>query len=271
MTLRPRKSLGQHFLSDTSYCYKLIRHADICPCDTVVEIGPGTGELTRILLQTSKNVIAIEFDREMIHHLKNRFAQDLTGDLGKLQLINADVLKLDWNLILPEGSTKFVGNLPYNISTRILRNLAEIKDRFKDCTVMVQKEVSDRILATPPDKNYGYFSLFMEYHFQRLKGFDVPPDVFVPQPKIMSHVLKLIPQDPPHQVHDYEAFFKLLKLAFHQRRKTVWNNLKRDFKPKSLSTALRSCDINMQDRPQNLNFQKYACLSRELLYSPAHE
>ena len=266
MTLRPRKSLGQHFLSDTNYCYKLIQYADVGPQDIVVEIGPGTGQLTKALLRTVRRVIAIEFDTAMIQHLEVQFAPCLGNGLGQLQLVHADVLTLDWDSILNRNPVSVIGNLPYNISTRILKRMLEIKDRFQDCTVMLQKEVAERILATPSSKEYGYFSLLMEYHFQRVKGFDVPPGVFVPKPKVISHVLKLIPQDPPHPVPDYGGFLKLMQRAFQQRRKTIWNNLKRDFDPAIVLDALATCDIRMQARPEELSLHNYACLSRKLLY-----
>ena len=269
MTPRPRKSLGQHFLSDKNYCYKLLQFAGFGPHDTVLEIGPGTGQLTQALLKTVRRVVAVEFDTAMIQFLEIQFAPQLGGGLGQLQLVQADVLTLDWDSILNRNPVRVIGNLPYNISTRILKRMLEIKDRFQDCTVMLQKEVAERILATPSAKEYGYFSLLMEYHFRRVKGFDVPPGVFVPKPKVMSHVLKLIPRDPPHPVPDYKAFVKLMQRAFQQRRKTIWNNLKRDFDPSTVLAALETCGIGMQARPEELSLYNYACLSRELLYCPS--
>ncbi len=264
MKPRAKRSLGQHFLTDTNSCRKIARFAQIGPHDSVVEIGPGTGQLTEILISMARQVTAVEFDREMVQYLKDHWPPEDSPGSSRLTLVQADVLTLDWNTILGQDPVKVIGNLPYNISTRILQRMIEIKDRFQSCTILIQKEVAQRILAAPESKDYGYFTLLMEYHFQRLAGFDVPPGAFVPKPKVISHVIKLIPREPPHAVSDYAAFLALLKDAFQQRRKTLWNNLKRNHDPARIRTAFQSCNIAQQGRPEAVCLYQFSCLARML-------
>lgn len=264
MKPRAKKSLGQHFLADPNYCRKIARFAEIDSKDSVVEIGPGTGHLTQVLLDMAGHVTAVEFDREMVAYLQDRWPEDSLNQGAPLTIVQADVLTLDWNTILGSGPVKVIGNLPYNISTRILQKMTEIKDRFHSCTVLIQKEVAQRILAAPDSKDYGYFTLLMEYHFQRMAGFDISAGAFVPKPKVLSHVLKLIPRRHPHEVSDYEAFKGLLKGAFQQRRKTLWNNLKRDHDPQRIDSAFQACHLEARVRPESVTLEQYACLARVL-------
>ena len=260
MSIRTKKSLGQHFLSNPSYGKRILRYAQIDPLDTVVEIGPGTGALTALLLSTARKVIAIELDAALIKFLKDRFHEN-----PALQLVEADVLRLDWDLIVERAPVKIVGNLPYNISTRILLKMTELKDRFHSFTFMVQKEVAQRILAQPESKDYGYFTLLMDYHFTRLKGFDVPAGAFVPPPKVVSSVMKLLPQDPPYPVTDYDHFVALLKAAFRHRRKTLWNNLKPNMpEPGAIGPAFSACRVGPRARPEQVTLEQYSCLARML-------
>ena len=193
MKPRAKKSLGQHFLADPNLCDKIVRFAEIDSQDSVVEIGPGTGHLTQVLLTMARRVTAVEFDREMVNYLQAQWPENGTHPDAPITIVQADVLTLDWNTILGTGPVKVIGSLPYNISTRILQRMIEIKDRFQSCTVLIQKEVAQRILAAPDSKDYGFFTLLMEYHFHRMAGFDISPGAFVPKPKVVSHVLKLTP------------------------------------------------------------------------------
>lgn len=264
MKPRAKKSLGQHFLADPNYCRKIARFAEIDSQDSVVEIGPGTGHLTQVLLGMARRVTAIEFDREMVDYLHDQWPENGTHQGAPLTIVQADVLTLDWSTILGTGPVKVIGNLPYNISTRILQKMTEIKDRFHSCTVLIQKEVAQRVLAGPNSRDYGYFTLLMEYHFQRVAGFDISAGAFVPKPKVLSHVLKLIPRQYPHEVSDYEAFVSLLKEAFQQRRKTLWNNLKRSHDPENLGAAFQACHLGPRARPESITLEQYACLARML-------
>ncbi|MDA2933292.1 16S rRNA (adenine(1518)-N(6)/adenine(1519)-N(6))-dimethyltransferase RsmA [Acidobacteria bacterium AH-259-D05] len=263
MKPRAKKSLGQHFLSNPEYCRKIAHFARIGPEDRVVEIGPGTGQLTKILIPLARAVIAIEFDRDLVQYLKDH-SRDVDDSADRLTIIQGDVLTFNWSTIVGKKRFKVIGNLPYNISTPILQRMIEIKDRFQSGTFLVQKEVAQRILAVPHSKDYGFFSLLMEYHFQRMAGFDIPPGAFVPKPKVTSHVIQLIPRREPHLVPNYEAFQALLKNAFQQRRKTLWNNLKLNQSPEDIGRAFEACGIQARARPEEVTLEQYACLGRML-------
>lgn len=263
MKSQARKSLGQHFLVDSNYCNRIVHFARIRPEDVVVEIGAGTGNLTQVLLQKAEQVIAVEFDRALVEILKSRWSAKPNHRSKTPHIIQADILSWDWS-ILSQNKVKVIGNLPYNIATRIISRLTEVTRWIDSCTLMVQKEVANRLSAQPATKDYGFFTLLLQYHFQCIPGFDIPPGVFTPKPQVMSHVVKLIPQTPPSQVSDYVAFVALLKNAFQERRKTLWNNLKKQHEASRLRKAFADCDIELRDRAESLTFQQYACLTRLL-------
>ncbi len=258
-----KRPLGQHFLADPNTCRKIVDFAGIDESDTVVEIGPGTGALTQPLLAAARKVIAIEFDQEMIAYLESNLPLDLSSGLT---LIRGDVLALDWLGILPRSPVKIVGNLPYNISTPTLTKMTEVKDRFQSLTCMLQKEVASRVLARPSTKDYGYLTLLMEYHFERIRGFAVPPTVFIPRPRVQSSVIKLIPRKIPDPVPDYEGLLFLMRTAFSHRRKTLWNNLMRagGRSQEELRTAFGSSQLQHQVRAEELSLEQYLCLARLL-------
>ncbi len=266
MKPQPKKSLGQHFLTDKNYCQKIVRFAQISPQDKIVEIGSGTGQLTKALLANAQRVLAIELDDSMVSYLQVELADQLDKPNQHLEILQADVLNLNWNSIIKNSPVKIVGNLPYNISTRILSTLSTVKHCFLDCTVMIQKEVAQRILAEPCSRNYGFFTLMMDYHFKRIFGFDVPPGVFVPKPKVTSSVIKLVPQKPIHSISDYTAFQKFLKTAFRQRRKILFNNLKIYYDTTSIGLALEKYKINMQTRPEEVTLKQYIDLFEQLIH-----
>jgi 16S rRNA (adenine1518-N6/adenine1519-N6)-dimethyltransferase len=276
-----KKSLGQHFLTDRNICRKITCFAGIKSDDTVIEIGPGTGNLTAVLLEHAQKVIGIEYDPEMIRYLSSRFPKE-TRTSGKLKLIHSDVLKFDWNKTVgfaqpqsPTGNSsqnrflspiKVIGNLPYNISTQILSNMTESKCRFQTAVFMVQREVAHRISALPGKKDYGYFSLLMQFHFAVQRGFDVRPGGFVPRPKVVSHVIKLTPREAPSGV-DYEQFLRIISSAFRQRRKTLWNNLSGVIQDEqSLKRSFESCGVHKRSRPEQVNLQQYLCMTRVLSF-----
>ncbi len=258
-----KRPLGQHFLADPNTCRKIVNFAGIDESDTVVEIGPGTGALTQLLLASAREVIAIEFDQEMIAYLESNLPPELSSGLT---LIRGDVLDLNWLGILPPSPVKIVGNLPYNISTPTLSKMTEVKDRFQSLTCMLQKEVAGRVLARPATKDYGYLTLLMEYHFERVKGFTVPPTVFIPRPRVQSSVIKLIPRRVADPVPDYERFLSLLRTAFSHRRKTLWNNLLRagGHSHQELRVAFDSARLPHQVRAEELSLEQHLCLARLL-------
>ena len=264
---RGKKSLGQHFLANAGYCQKIAHFAQIRPEDTVVEIGPGTGQLTQVLLPLAQKVIAVEFDRDLVEYLKQHYLQEHLA-AKHLDIVHADILSFSWP-IPGKHRFKVIGNLPYNIATRIMQHMIQIKDRFQSGTFLLQKEVAQRILSAVNSKDYGYFTLLMEYHFERIAGFDVPPGVFIPPPKVTSQVIQLKPRQPPYPVPDESAFRTLLKNAFQQRRKTLWNNLKAGRDPQELGSAFESCSIPAQIRPEEVTLEQYACLGRMLQLPPS--
>jgi 16S rRNA (adenine1518-N6/adenine1519-N6)-dimethyltransferase len=260
--IQAKKALGQHFLTDPNYCRKIVEYAGIQPGDRVVEIGPGTGQLTERLLAKASRVVAVEFDRDMTLALEQRFSAQIPD---RLSLIQADVLQFDWSTLPIFGRFKLVGNLPYNISTRILRKSIDVKDRLELFAFMVQKEVAERVKAQPGSRDYGYFSVVMDYHFERRPGFNVPPGAFTPRPKVVSHFMMLVPREPSLPVPDLEAFDRLLSSSFAHPRKTLWNNLTcAGYPSERVKKAFEAASIESKARPGNVKVSQYACLSRVL-------
>jgi 16S rRNA (adenine1518-N6/adenine1519-N6)-dimethyltransferase len=279
--VHPKKTLGQHFLTDTNQCLRIVAFADIKPDDTVIEIGPGTGNLTEVLLQRAGRVIGIEFDTDLIHFLKDRFALG-NQSVDRLSLIHSDVLALDWKQILPKEPlkqpsdssapwsvipAKMVGNLPYNIATRLLSRMTKLDFRFHSTVVMVQREVGRRITSTPGSKDYGYFSLLMQYHYEAERGFDVQPGAFKPSPKVVSQVIKLTPRPPSLEPASYRRFIRIIQTSFRKRRKTLWNNLKSIVgNEASLSSCFTSCEIDRKARPEEVSMDQYLCMTNMLSF-----
>jgi 16S rRNA (adenine1518-N6/adenine1519-N6)-dimethyltransferase len=272
--IQPKKSLGQHFLTNKHYCTRIIELASVNQSDKIFEIGPGTGALTSFLLENSLCVTALEFDRDMVEALEHKYQVEINSTPPRLWIHQGNVLKTNWKPLLLEIlpgqessdsiaevlKPKVVGNLPYNISTRILEHSIEFKNHFQSFTFMTQKEVSARILASPGSSDYGYFSLLMDFNFQRIKGFDVPPNSFYPPPKVMSHVMQLRPRFIETEAE--KEFIQLTKIGFSQRRKTIFNNLISLFHDKKLlSSVLEECDIPERSRAQELNLEQFLAIS----------
>jgi 16S rRNA (adenine1518-N6/adenine1519-N6)-dimethyltransferase len=257
---RPKKSLGQHLLKDASYCRRIVEFAQVRPGDHVLEIGAGTGLLTRQLLHTGAQVTAVEFDRDLVIILA-----DMTREFpGQLQVNLANVLQADWLQWVSSTPGKVVGNLPYNIATRIIRKTTGMKQKFHSFTFMVQKEVAERILARVGSASYGLFSVLMDYHFERTAGFDVPPGAFLPRPKVISHIIRLSARRRINRVQDERRLEQLLRCAFRHRRKTLANNLRTVFGQERSRAALRHCHLDPSSRPQELSLESYLCLARVL-------
>lgn len=257
-SIRPKKSLGQHFLTDEYYCRKIVEFADVSSGDHVLEIGPGTGQLTRFLRQATPDITAIEVDSEMVEFLQGRFGSDGSS----FRILHHDALEFDWSSI-PEGSL-VVGNLPYNIATPLLLKMTPFKYRFQSITCMLQKEVALRILAEVGEADYGFFTLFMRFHYLPEAGFDIPPGAFRPPPRVVSHVLKLIPRREKHRCSE-ELFEKLISTAFRHRRKTLRNNLKAlTLSTLELSEMLKQTGIDLKLRPQQVSLEGYIELTWHL-------
>jgi 16S rRNA (adenine1518-N6/adenine1519-N6)-dimethyltransferase len=245
----PRKRFGQNFLHDTQVIQAIISAIAPKSKQHIVEIGPGTGALTRPLLESNCQLDVIELDRDLIENLKNL----------QLRIFNKDVLKFDFKeLMTTDLPLRIVGNLPYNISTPLLFHLLKYQDDIMDMTFMLQKEVVDRMIAAPASSEYGRLSVMLQYHCQIEKLFDVSPDAFTPAPKVDSSIVQLIPySEPPVMVNDHKYFVRLVTSAFAQRRKTLRNNLKNLLD----ITDIEAAGINPQARAETLTLQQFAQLA----------
>ncbi|WP_235826790.1 16S rRNA (adenine(1518)-N(6)/adenine(1519)-N(6))-dimethyltransferase RsmA [Facilibium subflavum] len=251
---KAKKSLGQNFLNDQNIIHNIISKARIKPDDQVIEIGPGLGALTQHILAITKQLTVIEFDRDVIPLL-----QEKCQDKGDLHIIHKDVLKVDFNTLYQEKKIKLIGNLPYNISSPILFHLIGFSHLFKDMHFMLQKEVVDRIVASPGNKNYGRLSIMLQYHFDCQGLFDVPASAFTPAPKVTSRILRLIPYDKkPYIANDYALFSSMVKQTFQQRRKTLRNTLKNMI---SDPQQLQNAPIDLSRRPESLSVSEFVQLT----------
>lgn len=220
-----QKKFGQNFLIDTHVLEKIIRSAEITKDDMVLEIGPGIGTMTQYLCESAREVVSIEIDRTLIPVL-----EDTLSDYDNVTIINEDVLKVDINKIVQERNEgrpiKVVANLPYYITTPIIMGLLEAHVPLDSITVMIQKEVADRMQAKPSTKDYGALSLAVQYYAQPYIVANVPPNCFMPRPSVGSAVIKLsLHEKPVVQVKDEHLMFAMIRASFNQRRKTLVNGL----------------------------------------------
>ena len=224
--IKANKSLGQNFLIDDMALQDIADGAEICEDDLVIEIGPGLGSLTKLLLEKAKKVICIELDKKMVKILKDRFIA-----YKNLEIINEDVLRIDLNELIKQErkqdlnirNVKVVANLPYYITTPIIMKLVENDLDIDSITVMIQKEVAERIVASPGSKDYGVLTINTKYYGVPHKLFDVPNTAFTPIPNVTSSIVK-IDIGKLYSVNDQETFFKLVKASFAQRRKKIINS-----------------------------------------------
>ena len=261
--LRANKKLGQNFLINESIIYDIVKKANVTKEDVVIEIGPGLGSLTKELINNAKKVIAIELDPNMIDILKSRF-----GIFDNFEVIYGDVLKIDLEeLIKGYDSVKVVANLPYYITTPIIMKLLEDKLKIKSITVMVQKEVGERICATHKDKEYGAITVSVQYYSEPQIIIDVPKENFLPAPELDSCVIRLDMREKPLvSLKDEKLFFRLVKGAFTQRRKTINNSLTCSGKSKEeIIAALNKLGIDSKLRAENLSIQQYADIANTLV------
>lgn len=252
MKPRAKKSLGQNFLRDEGAVTRIVDALDLSPNQAVVEIGPGLGALTEKLVEKAGNVIAIEFDRDLIADLNAKFAKT-----GSFRLVHDDVLNVDLaDLLKNEKGAKLVANLPYNISTPVLQKLIDQRDLFARIVLMFQREVVERIAAKPGNSERGFLTVLTENAFDVERLFDVPPGAFQPVPKVWSSVVRLTPRRS--RMEDTIALRKLASLSFGQKRKTLLNNLK----PVYLDAALilDRANIAPNRRAESLELQEWADL-----------
>ena len=265
-----KKSFGQNFLTDTNILQKIVDTAEIDKNVNVIEIGPGIGALTEFLAENAAEVMAFEIDERLVPIL-----EDTLRDHDNIKVINEDVLKADLQTRIkkfknPNLPIKVVANLPYYITTPILMHLIESKIPFAEFVVMMQKEVADRISAEPNTKAYGSLSIAVQYYMTAKVAFVVPRTVFVPAPNVDSAILKMTRREQPLvEVKDEDFFFRVSKISFVHRRKTLWNNLTSHFgKSEEVKTkleqALENANIKPSIRGEALSIPDFARLSDAL-------
>jgi len=266
LRIRPKKALGQNFLVDRNVLDRIARLVERGPDARILEVGPGRGALTRLLAGQGARVVAIEFDRQLVPLLVSEFA-----DNASVEIVEADILAVDLPALLLErhaGTWQAAANLPYNISTPVLFRFLEERRHFSRLVLMLQKEVGERLVASPGTKEYGILSVLFRLHFDISREVTVKPGSFRPVPKVDSVVLKFLPlAEPRVDVGDEEFFRRVVKAAFGQRRKTLWNCLKAldiGCAEGELMQALAGCGIAPQRRGETLSLDEFALLARSL-------
>ena len=256
----PLKDWGQHFLSD-HYCQEIVRFANLTSQDLVLEIGPGTGQLTQQLLRVARCVIAIEVDPRLVQILRENNPDTNTK---KLQIIEGNILAIPLEQLLPQGRMHLVSNLPYNIATPIIRKILKEGSHFETMTILLQKEVAQRIMAEPGNKHFGYFTLLVQSHCRVEKGFDVPPGAFNPPPAVDSTLIRLTPARRSTSNH-WDYLEPLASRAFRHPRKTLFNNLCHSgFSRTDVHIAMEKCGLTKQQRPHQVTLDEYCCLAQLL-------
>lgn len=259
LSLKKRKKFGQHFLKDESIAEKIVSFADVRQNETVLEIGPGKGILTSILLKQTQKVVAVEIDEGLVRYLKRRFPK-----VPGLCLVHKDFLKYD--LPMFSEKIKVIGNLPYSIGIRIIKNLIKYGEISSKMIFMLQKEVAQRLVASPGSKDYGSLSIFMQLHFNIEILMNISPDSFSPPPKVSSTLVGMKPKKPLFKHFDNpELFHKIVKTAFLHRRKKLKNNLKDlSIENYSMEKISRETGIDLDLRGEMLSIEDYLKLTRSI-------
>ena len=263
-----QKRFGQNFLIDSHILEKIVESAEITKEDCVLEIGPGIGTMTQYLAESARKVIAVEIDKNLIPILGETLAE-----YDNVTVINEDILKLDINRLVEEENAgkpiKVVANLPYYITTPIIMGLFESHVPLQSITVMVQKEVADRMQVGPGSKDYGALSLAVQYYAKPYIAANVPPNCFIPRPGVGSAVIRLTRyEEPPVTVKDESLMFKLIRASFNQRRKTLANGLNNSPEihlPKEvIQESIVSLGVPENIRGEALSLEQFAELSNEI-------
>ena len=261
-----QKRFGQNFLIDTHVLEKIIEASKITKDDFVLEIGPGIGTMTQYLAEAAREVVAVEIDKTLIPILEN----DTLKDWDNVTVINEDILKVDIAALAQEKNggkpIKVVANLPYYITTPVIMGLFENHVPIKSITVMVQKEVADRMQVGPGTKDYGALSLAVQYYAKPYIVANVPPNCFMPRPKVGSAVIRLERHEhPPVEVRDEKLMFRVIRASFNQRRKTLANGLKNspeiDFSKEEIEGAIEKLGKGASVRGEALTLAEFAQLA----------
>ena len=266
--IKANKSLGQNFLINSEVVENIVNSSEITAEDMIIEIGPGLGTLTKYLLEKAGKVLCIELDSKMIKILQDRFSV-----YDNFEVINSDVLKLNLNDIISENkkqgkikNVKVVANLPYYITTPIIMKLLEEKLDIKSITVMIQKEVADRLIETPGGKNTGAITYTVYYYCDSKKIMEVPNSSFIPEPEVTSEVIKMNLRDNPIvEINNPKIMFMIIKSAFMQRRKTLLNaltNTKVFISKEEGLEILKKLNLSENVRAEELSIQNFADIAR---------
>lgn len=265
---RFQKKYGQNFLIDTHVLDKIVQAAEIGKEDFVVEIGPGIGTLTQYLAYHAREVLAVEIDRALIPVLEETLA-----DYDNVTVLNEDILKVDLNALVQEKNggrpIKIVANLPYYITTPIIMGLFESHVPLESVTVMVQKEVAQRMQAGPGSKDYGALSLAVQYYASPYLAANVPPNCFMPRPVVGSAVIRLTGhKEPPVEVKDEKLLFQIIRASFNQRRKTLANGLRNSrelgLSRECVTEALSRLGKGESIRGEALTLEEFAALANHI-------
>ena len=257
MKIKAKKSLGQNFLIDKNIIKSIVNVGDVKKNNVILEVGPGTGNLTEYILKKNpKKIFVIEKDSNLVNLLNGKFND-------KINILNKDILRFDLNNISKEKIIIF-GNLPYNISTKILTQWITTHEKFKcykKLILMFQKEVADRILAKTNSRNYGRLSIISNWRLNIKKEFNISPQCFFPKPKVDSTLLSFVPKKEFYYIKNPENLEKITRIFFNQRRKMIKNPLKQIFKnPEKVAVNFK---LNLNLRPQNLSPLTYFNITRE--------
>lgn len=262
-----QKKFGQNFLIDTHVLDKIISAAEITKEDFVLEIGPGIGTMTQYLACAAREVVAVEIDKALIPIL-----EDTLQDYSNVTVLNEDILKVDIKKLADEHNNgkpiKVVANLPYYITTPIIMGLFEGDVPIESITVMVQKEVADRMQVGPGTKEYGALSLAVQYYAEPYIVANVPPNCFMPRPKVGSAVIRLTKHaEPQVEVFDTKLMFRIIRASFNQRRKTLANGLNNSpelsFGKEEIQRAIKACGFPEGIRGEALTLEEFAALTNE--------
>ena len=260
----PRKKWGQHFLVDRNILNKVIRTARVEKEDVVLEVGPGLGEMTLALARQVEKVIAVEIDPKLVAILNKKMK-----DYPNVEVVKGDILKVDFRQFLKrEGHPiKVVANLPYQISTPLLFRFIESKEAFSTFTLMLQREVAERMVAPPGRKEYGPLSIFIQIFLDVSIRFFIKPSAFFPPPKVESAVVHMVWKEKPMiETNDEEWFKRVVRACFGYRRKTLVNALKHSelFLPEPVELKMEAIGIDPRRRPETLTIQEFAGLAEAL-------
>lgn len=255
----PKKHLGQNFLKDELLISKIIEIANVTKDDKVIEIGPGKGALTFRLAEKALKVLALEIDHELCEYLDEK-AQSYPN----LTVLEEDVLKFKFETI--ESKFKVVANIPYYISTPIIFKLMESRDKITEMTIMLQKELAKRIVASPNCKDWGILSIAVQFYATPTIEMEIPREAFYPSPKVDSAIVKIIPRkNPALRVSNENLFWAIIKSAFSHRRKTLLNSLAMaGFKKDTLESILGNAGIDVLARPENLTIEDWGRIVDDL-------